>query len=220
MEVQAIRDLIHRAKVIESKSRHLRKQIYDQMEQLHHTIELPEENACNTVFNFVDEYIDHVPVFLEGLYKASAQAGIESFIYPFLDIAEENFLSPVTQDQRLVGLDVLLDKAYFTHRLIEELNDNYLTKTGSSLIPMNMTWSNLIVHSILGEPFANDLDVIIEQTVNQMMRSQAIYNKELFDGFVHMRNPEEWINLWTEWGCLSQKLDIELKFTAQHASQA
>ena len=218
MEVQAIRDLIHQAKRFESENKHLRKLIYDQMEQLHHTIELPEENACNTVVNFVVEYIDHAPVFIEGLYQASAQTGIESFIYPFLDIAEENFLSPVTQDQGLAGLDVLLDKAYFTHRLIEELNDRYLIKTGSALIPMNMTWSNLIVHSILREPFANDLDTIIEQTVQQMMRSQTIYNKQLFDGFVNMRNPEEWINLWTEWEGLSKKLDIELKFTVQHAS--
>ena len=218
MDVQAICDLIQQAKTFESEKGYLHKQIYDQLEQLHHTIDLPETNAFDTVFKFLVGYIDHVPVFIEGLYQASAKAGIKSFIYPFLDIAEENFLSPLTQDDNLAGLDTLLDKAYFTHRLIEEVNDNYTIKTGSTLIPINMTWSNLIVHSILGEPFANDLDIIIEQTVQQMMRSQAVYNKEMFKGYVNMRNPEEWITLWSQWNCLSEKLDIELKFTAQYAS--
>ncbi len=217
MDVQAIRDLIAQAKAIESHNKHLRKQIYDQIELLHDTIELPEDNAFQAVFNFVVEYIDHVPVFIDVLYQASAKADISSFIYPFLDIAEENFLASATHEDGLVGLDVLLDKAYFTHRLLEELNDKYLLHTGSALIPMNMTWSNLIVHAILGEPFANDIDRIIEQTVEQMMRSQAIYNKEMYDGFVNMRNPEEWINLWSQWDTLSKKLDIELNFTAQQA---
>ena len=217
MDVQAIRDLITRAKSVESENRHLRKQINNQMELLHHTIELPEEDASHAVLKFVVEYIDHVPVLIDGLYQASAEAGIERFIYPFLDIAEENFLSPETGEDGKAGLDALLDKAYFTHRLMEEVNDKYLSKTGSALIPLNMTWSNLIVHSILGEPFANELDTIIEHSVQQMMRSQAIYNKELFDGFVNMRSPEEWIHLWSQWSCLSKKLDIELKFISQSA---
>ena len=217
MDVQAIQDLISQAKVVELKHRHLRKQIHSQIASLHHTIELPQENASHTLFRFIVEYIDHVPVFLEGLRQASEAAGIERFINPFLDIAEENFLSPATHNRELIGLDVLLDKAYFAHRLIEEVNDQYLAKTGSTLIPINMTWSNLVVHAILGETFANELDTIIEQTVKQMMRSQEIYNKTLFENFIHQRNPQEWINLWTQWGCLSKKMDIELKFTAQSA---
>lgn len=214
MDVQAIRDLIGRVGRLEAESGHLRKLINDQMELLHHTIELPEESACETLLKFVVEYIDHVPDFLEALYQASDEAGILSFIHPFLDIAEENFLVPLLQEQPLNGLDVLLDKAYFAHRLIEEVNDQYLIKTGSTLIPMSMTWANLIVHSILGEPFANELDTIVEKTVQQMMRSQAIYNEKNFRDFVCHRSPEEWVTIWSRWHCLSNNLGIELKFTS------
>lgn len=214
MDVQAIRDLILETKEIESNSRHLQTLICDQMERLHHSIELPEDNACESVFRFVVEYIDHVPDFIEALCKASKEVGIEPFIFPFLDIAEENFLAIVTLNEPLTGLDVLLDKAYFAHRLIEEVNDQFLQKTGSALIPMNMTWSNLIIHSILGEPFANDLDKVVEETVKHMMRSQGIYSKSQFENFTSMRNPERWIEIWTEFNDLSQRTDIELNFTA------
>ena len=214
MDVRGIRDLIKETKTIESKSKHLQKQISEQMGRLHHTIELPEDNACESIIRFVVEYIDHVPDFIEALYKASEEVGIQRFIFPFLDIAEENFLAIVTLNEPLTGLDVLLDKAYFAHRLIEEVNDQFLQKTGSTLIPMNMTWSNLIIHSILGEPFANELDKVVEETVKHIMRSQGIYSKDQFESFTNMRNPERWIEIWTEFSCLSQRTDIELNFTA------
>lgn len=214
MDVRAIRGLIEQTKTIESESKHLQKLVCEQMERLHHTIELPEDNACESVIRFVVEYIDHVPDFIEALYSASEEVGIQRFIFPFLNIAEENFLAIVTLNEPLTGLDVLLDKAYFAHRLIEEVNDQYLQKAGSTLIPMNMTWSNLIIHSVLGEPFANELDKVVEETVNHMMRSQGIYSQSQFESFTSMRNPERWIEIWTQFNCLSQRTDIELNFTA------
>ncbi|MGO0309504.1 hypothetical protein ACTL6P_23485 [Endozoicomonas acroporae] len=214
MDVQAIRQLILQVKELEAQSRHLQTLISDRIEQLHRTIELPDDNACETLLIFTMDYIDHVPDFLEALNEASRQVGIHRFISPFLDIAEENFMAAITRDQPVSGLDLLLDKAYFAHRLIEEVNDQYLVKTGSTLIPMNMTWANLIVHSILGEKFANALDVIVDKTVDQMMRSQAIYHEEKFREFIHDRSAEEWIRIWSRWNCLSNNLGIELKFTA------
>ena len=214
MDVRAIRDLIEQAKKIELESKHLQKQICEQMERLHHTIELPEENASESVIQFVVEYIDHVPDFLETLYTGSEEVGIQKFIYPVLDIAEENFLATIFLDEPLTGLDVLLDKAYFAHRMIEEVNDQYLEKTGSTLVPMNMTWSNLMIHSILGEPFANELDKVVEDTVKYLMRSRGVYNQSQFENFTNMRNPERWVEIWTRFNSLSQRTDVELNFTA------
>ena len=184
MGVQAIRDLISQAKLLESQNKHLHKLIDDQIEQLHHAIELPDQNACETLILFTIDYINHVPDFLEALDASSKEAGISHFISPFLDIAEENFMAPAIQGDPVNGMDVLLDKAYFAHRLIEDVNDQYLNKTGSTLIPMNMTWANLIIHSVLGDHFANELDIIVDKTVDQMMRSQAIYHEEKFKEFV------------------------------------
>jgi hypothetical protein len=214
MDVQAICNLIDCARKHEAGSSHLQSLVCQQLEQLHHTIELPEDMPCETLLKFTGEYIDHVPDFLDALDQASQELGIESFISPFLCIAEENFLAPVTQSHPNVGLFDLLDKAYFAHRLIEEVNDSYLSKTGCTLIPMNMTWANLVIHAILGEEFGNELDRIVEQTVRQMMRSQEVYNDRMFKDFVKNRNPEQWVTTWSKWNCLSSKMGIELKFTS------
>ena len=214
MDVQAISDLIDHAKKHEAQSMHLSALVEKQLNQLHHTIDLPEENACETLLKFVAEYIDHVPDFLRALEKASEELGIEGFIYPFLDIINENFMAPVLQSRSDVDMYELLEKSYFAHRLIEEVNDTYLAKTGSTLIPMNMTWPNLIIHAILGEEFGNELDSIVEQTVRHMMRSQTIFNPDKFQLFISQRDPEEWVNAWSKWNCMSHQMGIDLKFTS------
>lgn len=214
MDVQAICGLIDRAKDYEAQSRHLEEILDGQLEQLHHSIELPEDTPCETLLTFVVEYIDHVPEFLDAVDKASQELGLSSFTSPFLNIAEENFLAPLLQGQTDIGLYELLDKSYYANRLIEEVNDSYMTKTGSTLIPMNMTWANLIIHAVLGEAFGNELDALVEQTVRQMMRSQAIFNEGEFKDFVAQRNTEEWVNTWSKWNCLSSKMGIDLKFTS------
>lgn len=214
MDVQAISNLIDCARKHEEGSGHLQSLVCQQVEHLHHTIELPEDMASETLLKFAVEYIDHIPDFLEALDQASKELDIEAFISPFLSIAEENFLAPVLQSQNNVGLFDLLDKAYFTHRLIEEVNDSYLSRIGCALIPMNMTWANLIIHAILGEEFGNELDKIAEQTARHMMRSQELYNDRMLKDFANKRNPEQWVSTWSKWNCLSSRVGIELKFTS------
>ncbi|WP_252177719.1 hypothetical protein [Endozoicomonas sp. 4G] len=214
MDVQAISNLIDCARKHEEGSNHLQSFIDQQVEQLHHTIELPEDMASETLLKFSLEYINHVPDFLEALDQAAKELDIESFISPFLSIAEENFLAPVLQSQNNVGLFDLLDKAYFTHRLIEEVNDSYLSRIGCALVPINMTWANLIIHAILGEEFGNELDSIVEQTVRHMIRSQERYNDRMFKDFVNNRNPEQWVSTWSKWNGLSNGMGVELKFTS------
>jgi hypothetical protein len=46
---------------------------------------------------------------------------------------------------------------YLAHRLLEELNDVLNASYHCPVIPEDMTRSNLIVHHIIGEPFANNM---------------------------------------------------------------
>lgn len=214
MDVQAISSLIDCAKDHEIQSQHLSSLVAAQLDDLHHTIELPDENGSDSLMRFVLEYIDHVSDFLKALERASSELSIEPFIYPFLDIIEENFMAPILQSRTDVGLYEILEKSYFAHRLVEEVNDAYLAKTGCTLIPMDMTWPNLIVHAILGEKFGNELDSIVEQTVKHMMRSKTVFNAELFNQFVEHRDPEEWVEAWSKWQCPGHQMGVDLKFTS------
>lgn len=212
MDVQAICDLIDQARKREAQSMHLCSLVSSQLDKLHHTIELPDDDACETILKFVAEYIDHVPDFLKALERSSKELDIESVINPFMDIIEENFMAPILQSRTDVCMYELLEKSYFSHRLIEEVNDTYLTKTGKPLIPMNMTCPNLIIHAIIGDKFGNELDSIVELTVHYIMRAQTAFSPENIQQLLTKHDPKEWLNVWSKWNGQSNQIGIDLKF--------
>ncbi len=213
MSVQAIKNLIIQAKEQESVTRVLHRLINDRLPLLHPSIALPEENAGESLEQFTIHYIDLIPELIETLYAVSKDRRIAHFLQPFLHIIDENFISSTKQNNPLSGLDVLLNKAYFTHRLIEELNDWYLLKTGAGLIPLEITWANLIIHSIIGEHFANELDTIVDKTIEQKVSSQKNHTPILVNPSTNQQNPEKWLKVWSSWNNLSKNTGIDLKLT-------
>src|SRR5690606_14825542 len=90
---------------------------------------------------------ERVPDMLEAAQAVANNAQLRPQLIPVLKVAEEFFLQPmeVISDTHR-GLLLLLDEAYLAHRLVEEVNDRYVAHGGESLIPMNNTRANLIVH--------------------------------------------------------------------------
>ena len=76
------------------------------------------------------------------------------------------------------SLEANMYQAYLAHRLIEELNDVLSANYNCPVIPVNMTRSNLIVHHIIGEPFANQIDGAI-QLLNDKLLASIARNKTL-----------------------------------------
>ncbi len=210
MDMQAINDLIRLAKQQESLDNNLFKLTLVRLEDLHHSIELSDENPEGALFQFAMDYIEHIPEFLSTLYNAQAACGIEEFIAPFLAIAEENLLSPCKEAR----LEALLGKTYFIYRLMEEANDAYQVKSGIGLIPLNMTWANLIAHTILGETVANTIDEVVQSTVKNRLTSQHVYDKKRFDEWVCYKDPQQWLVLWSYWPDLSLHSKAEVKFSS------
>ena len=64
-------------------------------------------------------------------------------------------------------------QAYLAHRLLEELNDALNAIYNCPVIPVDMTRSNLIVHHIIGEPFANQIDGAIQLLNDKLVKSIA-----------------------------------------------
>ena len=204
MNVENIRQLIHRANELEQKNHYLQKLIESQ--SLHHAIVLADHHAPECLLAFAKDYIQSVPDVLAALDDVSRAAGIAGFIEPLLTIAMENFAIVPS------GLDQLLDKAYFTHRLIEEAADFYSNKTGSSLIPPEMTQANLIIHNLLGETFANRLDSIVDDIVSHLIRSQPVSHEQIREVINHS-DVQQWARIWSELNGAAKNLGIELKNT-------
>lgn len=211
-EILKIRQSIALAKNIETDTHTLETFLNEKAHLLHHTINLPENNATTSLLNFVIEYIEHAPDFLEALTNLTREAGIYKEAAIFLNIAEDYFLQPKEIDDQRVGLHALIDQAYLAHRLIEEVNDRMVMLCGCPLTPMDMTQSNLIIHSILGEKFANQLDMAVFYSIETLFDNAAIMDSESFRSYVLNLQGKEWQAAIDRWPCLAGDSSIKLKF--------
>ncbi|MCV6606556.1 MAG: hypothetical protein OIF34_14730 [Porticoccaceae bacterium] len=212
MNVKQLRRAIEAAREHETQTGQLSQFLQGRIGKLHHSIQLPMDNSVPALLNFVIRYIEHVPEFIEAVSDISRQAGIESSIDPVIKVAGEFFLSPPgLMDEWLDehnSLVALMDEAYLAHRLVEEVNDRYMTHLGAPLVPMDMTRSNLIVHHLIGEEFANELDKAVEEAVNQLQRRDRTNPK--LTSFVNRCRQRDTDRELIRWPCLTDSLSISL----------
>ena len=205
-----IREAIAIAREKEANNHSLQRYLETKINDLHHAIKLPEENADTVLLDFVTRYIEHVPEFLQALTELTKSAGIYSFAKSFLDIAEEYFEKPPELVCEHHGLHALIDEAYLAHRLIEEVNDRIMMNCGVPLAPMDMTLSNIIVHNILGDDFANQLDLAVHYSTEVLFESLAIEKSPEFQVYIATHKKLGWGEELNKWPCLAGDSCISL----------
>lgn len=216
MNTAALRSLIQHAHQHEAISGLLRQQLEAQLERLHPAIQLPDVDALTVMARFVAAYIDQVPEMLEAAASVAEEAGIREQILPVLKVAETFFIQPPALLEGHQGLNALLDEAYLAHRLVEEVNDRYISHLGQVLIPLDTTMANLIAHQLIGEPFANQLDEAVHHAVDGLL-NEAIFQRASVQAYrERLANPHT-VSAWKRWPCLSRELGVELQLNRQRA---
>jgi hypothetical protein len=81
---------------------------------------------------------------------------------------------PLPQDG---GLEALLDEAFLSHRLLEEVNDHHIRHLRRPLLPLDMTEANIIVHHLLGDEFATRLEELVQFTAAQLLDKEHVWQK-------------------------------------------
>ena len=163
MTIEKLNTFIAQLKQDEANTHDLRRYLDSLIQGLHSSIQLPKENAAEKLSQFISEYIGHVPKFLNVFDQAAKNNQLQALISPLTHSALNFFFQPPKQVAQHHGLEKAMHSAYLCQRLFEEINDHCISKSAEPLIPIDMTTANLIVHNIIGEPLANDLDVIAEQ---------------------------------------------------------
>ncbi|XQE67101.1 hypothetical protein ACOAPY_00475 [Pseudomonas sp. P3C3] len=209
MNTPALRQQIQLALVQEASSGALARQLMNQLDQLHPTIQLPAGDAHGVLARFVTAYVEQVPDVLDAANAVAREAGIEAQVKPVLKLAEQFFLSPPSLLEGHQGLDALLDEAYLAHRLVEEVNDRYITHLGQPLIPLDTTVANVIAHQLIGEPFANQLDEAVHHAVDELLGEQVFQQDSVQEYRARLSNPQT-VAAWQNWPCLSRQLGVEL----------
>lgn len=206
-----IRQLIAQAQAQDSASGKLLEFVECRKSHLHTAIKLPENQASKGLADFILRYIKHVPDFIDAIRTMAQEAGIYHEVEPLLKIASDYFLSPPSIIDPHSQLEALLDEAYLAHRLLEEVNDRFMAKSGIPLAPMDMTLANVIAHELIGEPFANELDQAV------LFSAELLLNEHKFDGknfstYIDTHKNQGWKNELERWPCLTDALSISVEF--------
>lgn len=218
-KTQSIRQTIRSTKSEPMHQQALLALVSGQVQSLHTAIHLPSRNPAGALADFVIRYIEHVPNFIDAISGLTRAAGIYDYASIFLNMAEDFFVTPPAQIKKHEGLGALMDEAYLAHRLIEEVNDRILSHCGIPLAPMDMTRSNLIVHELIGEPYANELDFIVFYATESHLKDESRMDNPAFHQYVEEHKKHGWKAELDRWPCLADDLSINLSFDQSHAEQ-
>jgi len=203
------------AKEEELSSGELLSFLRGRLESLPPVIELPAEEPSVALRNFIVEYISHLPSFVSAVKIAAQESGISSFVDPFLQVALDSFATAITANPQSVKMIALLEHAYLGHRLVEEVNDQYIVRAGIPLIPMDMTKANVIVHQLLDEAIAVSIDNSVDDTAEMMQQQLSVFDSERFRNYVDTRKGRGWDQVWNQWAELTKALDIDLALASK-----
>jgi len=205
-----IRESISVAQALEKENQALKSFVCARLPKLHRILSLPTDSAEEYLVGFVTDYIEHVPDFIEALHEITETAGIHDYAKVFLSIAEDYFIDPPNLVHDHSGLHQLIDEAYLAHRLFEEINDRVTMNCGVPLAPMDMTMSNLIVHELLGDEFANQLDLAVHYSIESFFRAEKFSGNPKFLRYIEMRKQLGWQDTLDKWPCLAGDTAVSL----------
>jgi hypothetical protein len=207
MNTKALQQLIQEGVTQEQETGQLYRLLQQRLETVERIVQLPEVEALERLYEFVIRYITQVPQMLEDLHKGATEAGLLNYVSPILEVVEGFFILPPKELNKETGLVALIDEAFLAHRLFEEVNDTYIMRMGQPMIPFDMTMSNIIIHTLISEPFGNELEQIVMTGVKDIFGEQKA-NREN-DKFVALMNKKENDNLvriTQYWPCMSTQM--------------
>lgn len=194
MPVASLEQVLAEAQAREAETGELRRKLQRQLAALHSSIQLPEAARLATLQAFVEEYIGHVPRLVQALEAAGRDAGQEALVEPILSRIKASFTLKPGE-----GMATLLDRAYYVQRLVEEINDRYLLMAGAPLLTLDMTTANLIIHSLIGEPYSNQLDEEAAHTAAHIINLHVGEHPERFYAENEAQRLRMWTATWKHW---------------------
>lgn len=207
MTPQVVLEIIDQARRKEARSGAFLRQLHEKAAALPSSVTIEGYQPATCLFQFVVEYIEMAPRLIECVEACAREAGKAELFAPFVKAAIRYFTQPSALLVRYDGLDGLLIRAYLCHRLMEEMHENNRFTRASELVDLEATRANLLVHQLIGEPFANELDDSITVTVLQIAGTPDYYELNL-DPFVEQVNNAAWDWMRHYWESLLERNHI------------
>ncbi|GAA6168942.1 hypothetical protein [Sessilibacter corallicola] len=206
-KIALIRSVIDRESSCTDSDLLLEQWVADNRANLHRLIHIPEEKTNQALKQFVVRYVALIPECLEAFYDISKRINITDYSLMFLTIAADFILSEKQCPSNGKGIVRLIDEAYLAHRVFEELNDRFNHAVGRPLLPVDTFQANLIMHDLLGDQYANELDtaVLYAMEVNYEAEKRALSKLQPVP-------VEQLVTAIEMWPKLGEELFIHIKF--------
>ncbi len=213
MNTNNLRQNIEHAKKLEAQNGQLTAQLSLQTPSLHRAIKTPLNDAVPVLLDFVVRYIEHVVEFVDVLSIIGINANCCEYTEAVVNFCTSVFdqAPSLLPEQELTEQDplaTLMSQAYIAHRVIEEVNEHFSQQCNEPLIPMDMTRSNLIIHQLIGEAQANQLDLVAQAVAEQLERDYLRLDSGIFDQ--NASREIAWGIEITHWPCLTDTLAVDL----------
>ena len=86
------------------------------------------------------------------------------------------------------------------HRLVEEVNYNFIMRVVPPMVPFDMTMASVIVHALIGELFANELDQLVLLAVDKIFGPQQDFEgNDQFLAFMRKKENDNLIQIAQRW---------------------
>lgn len=212
VQFEKLGKVVSRAKTHEQSTGKLSLHLQKVTEGLHSSVTIKnKKHSPSALANFVIKYIEHVPKFLSVMAKASAEANMLGLTLPIIKVSEDFFLHPPEILGHGETLERLMESAYLSHRLIEEVNDRFLLETGQALVPVDMMTANLIIHNLIGEPFSNQLDDFCFELAKEVIQPADAQEEPFPETLISDEKQIAWTKAWLHWSELLEEKHVGLR---------
>lgn len=121
------------------------------------------------------QYCRLLPILLDEARGVAAQDNRVTAFKPLHEIVVA-FFSSLEPKRLEFGVLGILDKVYFGHRLLEEWHDRRRLVTRCASLSWDTSLSNLLVHTLIGDAYANELDAAVLEIINKQPRAFDVTN--------------------------------------------
>jgi hypothetical protein len=146
------------------------------------------------IVDFIWCYLQQTPDLLDLTAACIALINTAPKTYP--PLAEVLQLAPafIARSTATAESDLfdLLDAAYFCNRLIEELNDHLHTHCGQPLLELDISIANVMIHGLLGDDYANQLDLAIFYALESLLGDNSQDWSSLCTSLNQTKNSAPW----------------------------
>ena len=182
---------------------------------MHSSISLREDDGTAALADFIERYVALVPDFITAFEDFLKSTGISGELARQIATAKEFLETPADIISTEDGLEANMYQAYLAHRLLEEVNELLRSHFNCPVIPVDMTRSNLVVHHIIGEPFANQMDSAILLLLDKLIT--AIESDKSLRAKLFVYTSQSGNDLTEQYPCLTESSNIRLLFKSQNS---